>query len=413
MALEWVRLANEAGTVPEFQSRALELLGARIGFDIAFLAVAGDEARAAGVGLDPAEVLARFAPGSVYERELFPVKSAALGARGVAVDADVLGRRGLEEAAYFRDFVRPRGGRHSLMAYLGLRRVPFGTLVLGRSSAFSAREVREIEDALPALSAGRASYGLPSMDPSPALPAVPGGPLARLGRLCSGGVLGRARLNDGSEVVVRDRDGQREMVASGPGDQEGELVWSRAHLSEPARSGWPYVDLCHLAAAVARRRSRALFIGCGGGVGVRQFARNYPGMLIDVVDSEPAVVELARTWFGVDALPGVTLHVADGAAFVAAAAPASWDVVVIDAYGTSLLETRFASAGFFAELRRVLSPGGAVSSNVIGRLDGGGPVGDVVKAAGSVFEDVRIVPVVGAEETFRAEALRNVVVIAR
>jgi SAM-dependent methyltransferase len=409
MALEWVHLADEAGTVDEFQARALSLLEARVGFDVAFLAVAGDERRAVGRGLDPAEVLERFSPGSAYERELLPVKSVALNGRGVALDVEVLGRRGVENAAYFRDFVRPRGGRYSLMAYLRLRGVPFGTLVLGRSSAFSAREMRDLERILPALSVGRASYGLPSTGLEPPLPAFPLGPLARLGRLWSGGVLGRSKLRDGAEVIVRDRDGLREMVAV---DHDRELIWSRSHLSEPARSGWPYIDLLHVAAAVARRRSRALFIGCGGGVGIRQFARTYPGMVIDVVDSEPTVIELARTWFGIDALPGVTTHVADGAAFVAAAAPASWDVVLIDAYGTSQYEQRFASGRFFAELRRVLSPGGALASNVIGTLGGGGPVGAVVQAARAVFSDVRIVPVVETDEAFHAESLRNIVVIA-
>jgi SAM-dependent methyltransferase len=410
MALEWVHLADEAGTVEEFQARALELLQARNGFDVAFLAVAGDERRAVGRGLDPTEVLRRFSPASVYARELLPVKTAALKGRGVALDVEVLGQRGVENSAYFRDFVRPRGGRHSLMAYLRLRGIPFGTLVLGRATAFSAREVRDLEGTLPALSVARASYGLPITGLEPPPPALSGASLARLGRLWSGGVLERARLRDGGEVVVRDRDGLREMVAV---DQDRELVWSRAHLSEPARSGWPYIELLHVAATVASRRSRALFIGCGGGVVIRQFARSYPGIVIDVVDREPAVIDLAETWFGLDALPGVTTHVADGAAFVAAAPPASWDVVVIDAYGASLIEERFAAAGFFAELRRALSPGGAVSCNVIGSLEGDGPVRATVKAARAVFSDVRMVPVVETDETFRADTLRNVVVIAR
>jgi hypothetical protein len=36
-----------------------------------------------------------------------------------------------------------------------------------------------------------------------------------------------------------------------------------------------------------------------------------------------------------------------------------------------------------------------------------------VKAARAVFSDVRMVPVVETDETFRADTLRNVVVIAR
>lgn len=408
MESKWAALPHDARTVEEFQRRALDLLGSAIGFDIAFLAVAGDESRASGRGVDPGEVLRRFAPGSRYAREHLPTKAAALGRRGVAVDADVLGERVLAKCAYFTEFVKPRGGRHSLLAYLALRSEPFGVLVLGRGGGFSAGEVQEMERILPVLSLGRASYGLPPAEPS--LPLPPSGAGARARRFLSRGVLAREARSGGGAVIVRDRGEYREMVAV---QGEDELVWSRASLSEPARSGWPYVDLLHVAAPLARRRSRALFVGCGGGVGVRQFVRTYPGIRIDVVDDEPAVIQLATRWYGLGALPGVTTHVADGVAFVAAAPAASWDVVVVDAYGTSIVEERFATGAFFEAVSRALAPGGAVACNVIGSLGGEGIVRRVERSASAVFPSVRLVPVLGPNEVVQADTLRNVVVIAQ
>ena len=58
-------------------------------------------------------------------------------------------------------------------------------------------------------------------------------------------------------------------------------------------------------------------MGCGGAVSGRQFARIYPGIRADVVECEPGVIALARQFFALDAIPGVTVHIADGAKFIA------------------------------------------------------------------------------------------------
>jgi spermidine synthase len=200
------------------------------------------------------------------------------------------------------------------------------------------------------------------------------------------------------------------MVAS---DGSSELVWTRVALGDSRRSGWPYVELFHLAPALAKRRARALFIGAGGAVAVRQFRAAYPGMAIDLVEKEPAVIELARAWFGLSELPGVRVHIAEGESFVRNAPAASWDVIVIDAYDASTSSSEgFSSKGFLRAVRSALRPAGAVACNVIGALAGDGPVKTFVSAARAVFDDVRIVPVVELDERYSASDQRNVVVVA-
>jgi len=212
-----------------------------------------------------------------------------------------------------------------------------------------------------------------------------------------------------SSVQVRDRAGFREMVAR---SGSGELVWTRAALKDPSRSGWPYIELLHLAAIAARSRRRALFIGCGGAVALRQFASVYPGIALDVVEREPAVVELARQWYELDAIPQLSVHVADGVEFVQRAPADTWDVVVVDAFDSSERVSVWADPSWFAALGRVLCGGGAVAINVIGTLDGTGPVPDVVRAAQGSFEQLRVLPVMVADEEYRPSALRNVVIVA-
>jgi spermidine synthase len=220
--------------------------------------------------------------------------------------------------------------------------------------------------------------------------------------------MARVRVGDG-EVVVRERDGFREMAPVG----KGAMVWTRCSLSHPAESGWPYVDLFHLAATLALARNQALFIGFGGAVALRQFAAVYPGIAMDLVEHEPAVVALAREWFDLATIPGVDVHIDDGLAFVEKAAAATWDVAIVDAYGSSKLAEGLAERTFFAALRRVLRPGGAMALNVVGKLVGAGPVRAVVAATAAEFDSIRLVPVVTADEEFSATATRNVVVVAR
>jgi predicted O-methyltransferase YrrM len=294
------------------------------------------------------------------------------------------------------------------MAYIPWRGRIIAALMLGRAgSGFSNQEMRRVESLLPSLGLARAAYGLPCTFEPLRAPTNPG-LLRRLGFDRRFEILASTPTRDGT-LVVRDLEGFREMVATAGGS---ELIWTRAALRDPSESGWPYVELLHLAAALAKQRRSALFVGCGGAVAMRQFARVYPGIGIDVVEREATVIELARAWYDLDAIPGVTVHVADGVDFIAHAAPSSWDVVVVDAYDAADIATAFARRPFFATLRRALHPGGAMAFNVIGTLDEPGPVRDIVRAARAELDSVRIVPVMGLDETYSPSTRRNVVVLA-
>jgi spermidine synthase len=148
-------------------------------------------------------------------------------------------------------------------------------------------------------------------------------------------------------------------------------------------------------------------------VSLHQFARSYPGISLDLVEHEPVVVRLAQDWFGLDAVPQVTVHIADGVEFIKSAPPRSWDAILLDAYDAEVGAPVYCQVAFTSALRRALRPGGAVACNLIGTLGKNGPVRDFVSSCSSVFDTVRIVPVLDAHEAFDRDTLRNVVVIAR
>lgn len=401
-----VALAAESPSAEAFERAVLERLQRSVGFDVAFFATLG--ARPTTLGIDAGALEASLARAD-HASDLAPTKRIARSRRGVAVDTAVLGEHEVRKLGYFREFCVPIGGRHSLVALPTLRGDVVAGIVLGRcGSTFTDADVALVEDVLEPLAVARASYFVPWRS-APLRTAAPRSMLAALGdKLRKKRVLARVEDARGA-IEIRDGDGAREMVATGP---DGDFVWSRASIERPSRSGWFYVDLFHLAAARARERRNALFVGCGGGVVVRQFAEVYPGMSLDVVEPDARVVELARRWFDLDRVPRVNVAVDDGVSFVRRAEANRWDVVVVDAFEGSELAKGFADRSFFAEMRRVLRPGGGLAFNVVGTLAQGDVVQTVARAARAELDDVRLVPVLDRDEAYSPTALRNVVVLA-
>jgi hypothetical protein len=402
MRFESIDAAAQVPSAAEFEQLALEYLGRAVGYDVAFMGMRGASMTSVGLAQDRIERALR--QGSEYEAELAPLKQAALARRGVAVDTEVLGESRVRQTAYFRDLARPLGGKHSLLGYLVLRGRVIGSVMLGRTGGpFREDDVDRVAELLPALAVGRASYGLPVLARAPLRPASP-----KVRWPWGEQVLARRVMGE-IEVRVRDERGYREMVASDLCSGR-EMIWTRAGLDDGAKSGWPYIDLLHVAAGLARRRERVLFIGCGGAVGPRQFAVCYPGIEIDVVESEGHVIDLARSYYGLDDIPRLTVHHAEGVAFLEGTSQ-SWDVIVVDAYQGDALGGGFSGVAFFRTLQKRLRPGGAFAFNVVGTLNGSGAVRSVVRAAASIFDDVRVVPVMTATERFDPSSPRNVVVV--
>lgn len=390
MAFDPTALAQERTDEGSFERAVLDGLAREIGFDAAFIAV-GD--RPTTVAIDEA-MLGEALATRRYEDEIAPLKRCA--SRGVVVDTMHATEREVAKRRYHRDFAAPMGGRHTLLAPLIVRDRVLGGLMLGRTgSNFTERALGRLADLLPAIATARASFFAPWS--APALPR----PRSLLGALG----MAQTHARRGA-IAVRDRGAFREMVHR---DADEAVVWSRARLND-GRSGWFYVELCLLATTRARHRRSALVLGAGGGVAVRGLAEAHPAIALDVVDRNPAVLELARDWFALGAVPRLVTHVADAIEFVRRAPDARWDVIVVDLYEGVALAPALASSPFFRDLARVMHRGGAIAFNVIDSLDGD-VLRRVERAMDGAFDDVRLVPVLDRGEAFDRSARRNVVVL--
>lgn len=135
---------------------------------------------------------------------------------------------------------------------------------------------------------------------------------------------------------------------------------------------------------------RVLMIGLGGGVIPRAMRLVDPDIRIDVVELDPAVVQVARDYFGYREDAHLRTHIGDGRVFVRkqARAGVKYDIVMIDAFERVYVPEHMITREFIGEVASVLSPGGTVASNTFSR----GPLAPYEAATyQAVFGDTQIV----------------------
>jgi spermidine synthase len=129
-----------------------------------------------------------------------------------------------------------------------------------------------------------------------------------------------------------------------------------------------YLQAAALGPFLAESRRSALIVGLGGGGFSRFLARRFPGLRIDAVEIDPAVVEVARDFFEVREGPGLAIHVDDGAAYLAdlhaTGARDRYDVILLDAYTGASVPEHLATLEFFERVREQVAAGGVVIANL-------------------------------------------------
>ena len=167
----------------------------------------------------------------------------------------------------------------------------------------------------------------------------------------------RSSSNGRVRVVVRG--GRRTLRIDG----------SYASTWEPGRdttgSVWDGIAAGLLALPPEQRRS-VLLLGLGGGSAARVVRALAPRAQIVAVELDPAVVRMARRWFGLDAL-GLEVVTADAARFLARTR-ARFDAVLEDVF-TGDARRLVKPPGFplpaLAHAHRALRPGGVVVANTL------------------------------------------------
>lgn len=152
----------------------------------------------------------------------------------------------------------------------------------------------------------------------------------------------------------------------------------------------PYTRVAMVGLALVPDDARILFVGLGGGAMPTYTHAVMPRARIQVVEIDPAVVEVASRYFGFRTDERMSVHVDDGRAFIARAPPESYDLVVLDAFSDDQVPRALATREFLQSVRASLAPRGVVVSNL---WSSSAEYASMVATYRAVFGEVRTIGV--------------------
>ncbi len=133
----------------------------------------------------------------------------------------------------------------------------------------------------------------------------------------------------------------------------------------PEKMVFDYTRTMMTALFVRPQINRALVIGLGGGTLPMALQKIAPQARLDTVEIDPAVVSVAKRFFGYKPGPNHYIHVADGREYVqrAIAEGAKYDLIMLDAFDTQYIPAHLMTREFLEELKTLLVPGGVLAAN--------------------------------------------------
>lgn len=183
--------------------------------------------------------------------------------------------------------------------------------------------------------------------------------LSACGRAGAGEVVITERESDGYKVfVVEDDAGIRRLRFELDGVDQ-----SAVKLGDPDQLVFAYQKALGAAVALRPDAKRVLVIGIGGGTFPMYFRKHRPNAVIDAVDIDPVVVQVARDELGFKEDAKLKVHIGDGRKFIEDSQE-TWDLVVLDAYGQDNIPMRLATRQFLDAVKRRVAPGGMVAANL-------------------------------------------------
>jgi len=189
----------------------------------------------------------------------------------------------------------------------------------------------------------------------------------------------------GEIIVTQERDGLRTLRFERGGARQ-----TVVKPGDPAHLELAYAREMMTGLALVDRPERSLVVGLGGGSLPMFLRHHYPAMRIDAVDINPQVVEAARRYFGFREDAALRGIVADGRRFIEDAAPSSYDLILLDAYGANSVPKALTTIEFLQAVRRALAPGGVVVGNIWGRAINA-RYDDMLRTYQEVFGEVAVV----------------------
>jgi spermidine synthase len=190
-------------------------------------------------------------------------------------------------------------------------------------------------------------------------------------------VVACAEVRDGERVVHAERSAHQTIVVTDSatrrclrfGDPtDTRLTQSCQLIGQPDHLAFEYTRAMVAVLLLWQPApERVLLIGVGGGSMPRAIAHVRPGITVDAVDIDDAVLRVAERYFGLKAGPRLRLHHADGRAFVAQALARgeTYDAILLDAFDAEGIPPGLFDEAFLRDVRALLAPAGVLLANTV------------------------------------------------
>lgn len=136
-------------------------------------------------------------------------------------------------------------------------------------------------------------------------------------------------------------------------------------LDQPDRIVMNYPQMMLAALYAKPEPSSVLIVGLGGGTIPRALKQVAPKVRIDVVEIDPAVIDVAKTHFDFVEDAQVRAIVADGRVFVKRALREQrrYDLIMLDAFDHEYIPEHLLTREFLSEVKSLLAPNGILAAN--------------------------------------------------
>src|SRR4029453_12173869 len=189
--------------------------------------------------------------------------------------------------------------------------------------------------------------------------------LALAAALLSGSVHARVIHSQTSlyqNILVTEDGSVRCMQFTVRKDQRNQSCVDR---SAPKHLVFPYARMMLAALLLDPAPTNVLVVGLGGGTLPTALAELYPNASIDVVEIDPAVVVVAKRYFGFEPTERIQVFEHDARVWAKRATSNSkrYDLIMLDAFNGDYIPEHLMTKEYLSETRELLTSDGVLASN--------------------------------------------------
>jgi len=162
-------------------------------------------------------------------------------------------------------------------------------------------------------------------------------------------------------LVTEDEAGLRTLRFGQDGVRQ-----SVVKMGDPQHLELSYVNVLTNCLAFVRSLSRILIVGLGGGTLPGFFRSLFPDSEIDVVEIDPDVLDVAKSYCGFSEDARMHVHVEDGRDFIERWSN-RYDMIILDGFDAETIPRHLLTLEFLQGVRNALTAEGIAVANVWGR----------------------------------------------